>query len=473
MSRLARIFVALIFAAWLATPLVLIAFGAESRFAALEKRRPAKPPELSAAAILDSGFYADLADYFSDRVPLRARAVTADSWIELNVFGDSPNPEVLLGAGGWLFSRESTLSACGKKASPLEVVTNVRRLDRILGASGRRFIFLVAPNKEAIYPEYLGPAASLAQCARDFRQELRPRLEQATLAAYIDLWQALESLKERSDRDIYWPHDTHWTPEAALEVTRRLVERLDPRLWEESQVVVRPGGSHRGDLSDMLGLPVRKPAVAHRINRGVEVKSRGGQFRRTSVNGEAFPGRVAIIDDSFGRTYRESLAQFLGAATWINSRNSISKRYRAAMAREIAGADVVILELVERSLATYLVSFWRDLHVRLVGDLLVDLPAVELDLGRVLKSAQPSRVDLDLPAAAPGVVRYLVADLEAQGRRPSLLARLPGERWHNVRSVELSAETESRRFGAQIPIGARVAIRWGAVRAAWLVDIPG
>ena len=481
MNRPSRILVTSAFAAWLATPLVLIALGTDSRFAALEKRRPAKLPELSAGAILEPGLYAGLADYFADRVPLRAKAVAADSWIDLHVFGDSPNTDVLLGAGDWLFSRESMMPVCGETTSPPEVVAQVRKLDRILRASGRRFIFLVAPNKEAVYPEHLGPAASLAGCARDFRRQLRPLLGQAELTGYVDLWQALERLKQRAERDIYWPHDTHWTPEAALEVTRRIVERLDPALWDESQVIIRPGGSHRGDLADMLGLPARRPAIAHRVERGVEVTSRGGRFLRTSTKGAAFPERVTVIDDSFGRTYREALSQFLSTGTWINARSSTNPGYRAAMAGQIAGADVVILEIVERALAEFLGGYWQDLPSRLVGEMLSDLPAVELDLRRVLKGVPPSRIDLDLPAAAPGIARYLIVDLETVDRRPSLLARLPprtalrlpGQRWQNVRAVELSAQAGRRRFSAEIPPGARIAVRWGVVRAAWLVDVQG
>ncbi len=474
MSRLSKIFVTLTFAAWLATPLALIAFGAGSGFANLERRRPAKLPEFATAAILDSRLYAGLADYFADRVPLRVRAVAADSWLDLNLFGDSPSRKVVLGADGWLFSRESMMAACKDRVSARKVVATIRGIDRVLRASGRRFIFLVAPNKAAVYPEYLGSATSLAGCSRAFRQQLRSRLRQAEIPDSIDLWQALESLKGRTDREIYFPHDTHWTADAALEATRRIVERLAPALWDESRVVTTFGRRHRGDLSNMIGLPTWDATVAHKIARGVKVKFiQRSQFDRRSASGDVLQERVLLIDDSFGRMYRHSLSQFLGDGTWIHWGSFISPRHRASMMGQLARAEVVVLEVVERLLAGLSGHSWQDIPVRLADELSAELPAAELDLGLVVAQAQPSRVVLDLPPAAPGVVRYLIVDLEGSDRRPRVVAKIPGRRWRQVRSVDLSTGAAGRRFGAEIPPGVTtVAIRWAAVRAARLVDLP-
>ena len=473
-SRLSRTFIASAFAAWLAAPLVMIALGAGSGFANLERRRPAKLPELPAGAILDSRFYAQLGDYFGDRVPLRVQAVAADSWIDLNLFGDSPSSQVVLGADGWLFSRQSLMAACGNPPSPQKVVATIRGIDRILRASGRRFIFLVAPNKEAIYPEYLGPAQSLAGCSRAFRQELRSQLQQAALPDAIDLWQALDSLKQRLDREVYFPHDTHWTADAALEATRRIVERLDPALWDDRRVVTTSGRRHRGDLANLIGRPTWEPTIAHTIARDVQVQLlQRGRFRRLSASGDVFSKRVLVIDDSFGRTYRESLSRFLGDSTWIHWREHISPRQRAQVAAELARAEVVVFEIVERLLADLAGKSWQDLPVRLVAELSGELPATELDLGSVVSMAQPSRVDIDLPPAAPGIVRYLIVDLEVPGRQPSVVVRLTGRRWRHVRVVDLSTEAEGRRLAAEIPPAATtLAIRWADVRGARLIDLP-
>ncbi len=494
MRRLAKIFVASAFSAWLAAPLVLMSFGAGSGFAALEKRRPAEPPRVSAGAIFDRSFYSRLADFFGDRLPLRVEAVAADAWIDLNVFGDSPSSEVLLGAEGWLFSRASLTARCSDEASPREVVATIRKIDKVLRASGRRFLLVVAPNKEAIYPEYLGESSGLAECARDFRRELRSRLEQAELAEDLDLWQTLVSLKQRVTREIYWPHDTHWTSESALEVTRRIVERLDPDLWDEAEVVISPQSDHRGDLADLIGLPAWDPAVSHEVDREVEiriVKRKRGRFTRWSATGETFPQPVLIIMDSFGKMAQGNLSQFLADSTWVAWPN-LPARGMTSVLRQFSRAEVIIIESVERALSRRFGVRGKDFPIHLVDHLINDLPAIQLDFelargrgyrlerhGRlerpgIVPEAGPTRVIFDLPLRARDADRYVIVDAEASESLVVVAAKRRGQPWRELVAHQLRSVAGRQRLGVEIPPDAElVSIQPGSatLQAAWLVDL--
>lgn len=492
MRRLSKILLAVAFFAWLAMPLLLLATGWRSAFAALEKRPSAEFPELAFDKLLARELYSGLSAVWGDRMPLREELVAVDSWIDLEVFGDSPSPDVLIGADGWLFSRPSILSPCRVRGSPRQVVATISKIDRIFRASGRRFLLVVAPNKEAIYPEYLGKAAGLAQCARDYRRELRSRLDQARLASNLDLWTALERLKPHARREIYWPHDTHWTEESGLEVTRQIVQWLDPELWDENDVVIEEEeGLRRGDLANMIGLPVMDPAVRIAIDRGVRVKTlkrQGGGFQRLSARGNAVdPRRVLVVIDSFGRLIQAKLSHYLAESRWIAWRR-LSVRGPSSAVRHFDRAEVVIIQTVERSLHGRFTGRGKDFPVHLAGQLLDELPATRLELALARGSGfqlEPpglvprrgsARVLFDLPDPVVESDRYLFLDpTGGSALLPRVEARTRGRPWRQLVPHELGPVDGVRRVGIELPRHAQVvAIRPGAatLSAVHLLDVP-
>ena len=489
MSRFSQALVASAFAAWLATPLILLLLGHTSDFAELEKRPAAESPKLTAAALFDSRFYAGLTATFADRIPLRVEAVAADAWIDMQLFGDSPSPGVLLGKEGWLFSRDSIMARCDDDVTPREVVASLRQIDRIFRASGRRFLLLIAPNKEAIYPEYLGSAEGLTACTRNFRREVRSLLEGAGIAEYIDLWEVLESLKARTDGEVYWPHDTHWTSESALEATRQIVERLAPDLWDESEMVISPARGHRGDLADVIGLPTWDYTRSHDVDRAgrvATVKRHRGRFTRLAAPGEAFPQPVLVVLDSFGRMIQGNLAQFLADSTWI-AWPTLSSKASGSMIRQFSRAEVIIVQSVERALSARFGRRGKELAIHLAGHLLGELPATRLDFeqarGRgyqlqprgLVPEAGATRVIFDLPARASGVDRYVVVAFDRSEIHPVIEVKRRGQRWQDAGTLELKPMSGRQRVGVVIPPAAElVSIRriTTTMREVWLLDLP-
>ncbi len=414
MSRFGKHVLVAGFVAWIAIPLVLIGIGIQSGFSALEQRPATQLPRLSAGALVDPRLYSEVADAFADRVPLRAEALALDTWFDLNIFRDSPNPAVLMGTDGWLFHRQSVVGPRRPEAAQ-EAVSTLRKLSRILAASGRQLVLLVAPTKDAIYPEYLGPSEGLAQPGREARQRVRTLLQQAELPGYIDLWQALEELKATTDEAIYWRHDTHWTSKSVVEVSRQVVDLLDPTLWDETAIRVQHNQRYRGDLARMTGLPTWDHGTLYSVQREVQVEqanqqgSRGVQFSTTGSQAR-LRRRVLGVYDSFGEKWLEMLPQYFDDSTWI-AWSELPKERLRSIAAELASADVLVLETAERALIGRFSTRARGLSGHLVGQLLDELPVIDLVPLTQAASSKLAPIEISLRAAAVDVDRYFVAKL--------------------------------------------------------------
>ncbi len=446
------------FIAWLTIPLLLMMLGVESRFLELEKRSPASLPSNAVSRLADSLFYTEVAAAFRDRVPLRVPALGLDAWIDLEIFGDSPNPEVLIGSDGWLFDRQSVIGVCEKPIQPRRVVANFVEISRVLRASGRRFVVVVAPNKEAIYPERLGAAGPLAHCAQEWRQEIRALLSSADLPDYIDLWGAMEGLKARANEDIYWPHDTHWTSESAIEVSRLIVEQLRPGLWDDGVVRSRPHSSP-GDLASKIGLPTSIERTLYEVERDVRVKivaRKKGRLRRLSTVGKnqrRFKPNVLSIYDSFGLRYLGMLPQFLRRSTWVSWRGLPNGKLTSII-DEFVRANVVVLESVERSLASRFSGSARNVPAHLIAALLDELPRTAL-----APSALPDGA-FDLPPAGTDSSRYVVFDIgplvdEATALRIRAAAQDSDGTWGHVAIHVVKSPQGERRVVVRLSATAR------------------
>jgi hypothetical protein len=73
---------------------------------------------------------------------------------------------VHIGIHGWLYPEESSVDrldpAIARQAGR-RLLLNLHAAEKMITATGRRFLFTVAPGKAAIYPEYVGSGAERRQ----------------------------------------------------------------------------------------------------------------------------------------------------------------------------------------------------------------------------------------------------------------------------------------------------------------------
>ncbi|NOY53746.1 MAG: hypothetical protein GXP58_09020, partial [Deltaproteobacteria bacterium] len=123
---------------------------------------------------------------------------------------------------------------------------------------GSRYLFILAPNKQSVYPEYL-PSGIGERGGITRGDQLSKMLRRnGAAASFLDLRPLLRQAKKKYSR-LYLKTDTHWNQRGAFLAYRAVVEKLqgnhsEPVLLDESALRIRRGPSKRGDLAEMMGV---------------------------------------------------------------------------------------------------------------------------------------------------------------------------------------------------------------------------
>jgi alginate O-acetyltransferase complex protein AlgJ len=352
---------------------------------AFENRKFAEAPKLSQRwnAFQQTGAF------LTDRMPLRAQAVRANTRIWQDVFGATPRygsqsslagdqalpfapagdgqpadqqpgqpgqpveltaeqkaAQVLPGKDGWLYVAEEQRRSC---APYLPFGDAFDRWDALLDqirAKGKRAILVIPPDKSSIYPEHLDDVPD-GDCAARGKAELAALLERAGgRAGILELRRELLRRKRTAGDDLYTRKDSHWTTLGSLALVDAVLDRLGDGVVRRRDEVVNPGrAEYTGDLTLLLGAS-EKDTYAQRA-----IRRRDGAPR--------ILGRTLVVGDSYFNAPNEQLAPYLEDflfLSWVD--NPIPQ-----IAAEIEAADTVILETVEREFT------WRAADFALVPPL--------------------------------------------------------------------------------------------------------
>jgi hypothetical protein len=240
-----------------------------------------------------------------DRMPLRAQAVDLHGRIAVEVFKDSPNPDVSIGKRGWLYYGP-TLRPCRDGVPLSDPAATAQIIALSLRASGRR-VMLTEPAAKLFIHTKDAPTIDKAQqrCARRLQDAVSRML--AKTPGGLDLDTPLRAL-ERKGVNTFLRSDTHWAAPGRYEFVRRVLDFAQPGL--SRKVGLHIGGSvqRAGDLGRFIGYdrtdkdqlvlarrPPAKPLRAGRIalvgdsqlERGMLVADDGNP----SVHDVALPGQ--------------------------------------------------------------------------------------------------------------------------------------------------------------------------------------
>ncbi len=205
--------------------------------------------------------------YYNDFFGFREDLISWNNRIIVTIFGRPPSSLVILGKYPWLFygGEEVYYRSPLFKPEELEKLKNVlvQRRDW-LAAQGIQYIFLVAPNKQSIYPEYL-PDSIRYLPARSRLDQLMDYLKQNSDLEIVDLRD--EFRKAKASHQIYEKTDTHWNQIGAFYAYRAIMKRVARKFpsvkpLELSDFSVTAINQLGGDLARMLKLqPVYREDV--------------------------------------------------------------------------------------------------------------------------------------------------------------------------------------------------------------------
>jgi hypothetical protein len=263
-------------------------------------------------------------------------------------------PSVIEGRNGWLYLGADVSGACLPSRSLDDTLDSLRRMRGVVESSGRQFVLVVAPDKTTMVPEHL-PAEYLGrECSSRARGEFWRRV--VAEAGAIDLRPALAEIARRKASPVYYPADTHWSPEGGLAMTYAVADRITSGITQSWQIA--PAGSipWPDDISPLLGRSGKRAIPTYSLApAGLPDRTRPiiSDFR-VPLHLSSAPAAGTV--DRPVRMIADSFTQFAScylAATFTNI-TVVHLDTAAAVPRSagelLAGGEVVVLEVAERNL---------------------------------------------------------------------------------------------------------------------------
>jgi len=351
-----------IFLAMIFLPPVAALLGIGPATSLTEKRAPIVRPPLTLDLPGLTFFHRNFEAYWNDTFGFRSTLVRgynrASMWL-----GVSPSAKVVVGTDGWLFVGEEYSAVEYYRATrpftPEQLVWWQRLLEGRhdwLAQHGIRYLLIVAPDKQSIYPEYMPAALNRVGTATRLDQ-LVAHLEQHSDLQLLDLRGVLREAKAHERP--YERLDSHWNDLGAWIAYAEIAKRLG--VWFPHMQPVPLSDFERtwpagqgNDLAMLLSLsdvmPGERLTLVPRVPRRARLIPTDGTLPPGSVamlvteTGDPALPRAVMFHDSFAQTLWPFLSEHFAhiAYSWqYNFDPGLIGREKP---------DVVLDEMVDRVL---------------------------------------------------------------------------------------------------------------------------
>ena len=331
------------FLAVLAVPGLATLAGVDAGLTRGENRTLAAAPDLALSWPAMLRFPAAFTTWFQDHFAFRGRLVQWQAAFRLLVLQVSPSPTVIRGKDGWLFYADDGALDDHLNAVPLtdaelaRWTTTLQHTYDALHARGIAYLFVIAPDKHAVYPEFL-PDGLHRRPGPSRADQLVAHLRAHSTVPVLDLRPAL--LDAAREARIYHRTDSHWNDLGARVASQQILGRLHeltggrlPALAPPpaSAFYRRDGRAPGKDLARMLGLETwlgeDDPRLRARDARARVVEPQdhgsGGDVsgydlgRLATAVAQADLPRAVIYRDSFGSALVPFLSEHFSRALFL------------------------------------------------------------------------------------------------------------------------------------------------------------
>lgn len=350
------------FLCFILIPAILMFLSPPATVSTVEKRSLAKFPTLNGQPIEE--YFLDLESYINDHFGLREQFIFWNSYIEMVWLRQSPNPEVLVGVDNWLFLNLDDMLHDFQGLVAFDDEELVRWQTALEGRRdwfaerGIQYFFVVAPEKQTIYPEYMPPQYVRTGTTR--LDQLIAHMEANSDLRVIDLRETLWEAKDEGQ--LYYNYDTHWNHLGAYYGYRSLAEQLTGAIPPSEIFSLEDMEEVRGNIEDELGSMAGLPGVFsyQRINYRPQmpctsrIEYAGPIPDALLENPRHFQcperaHRAIIVHDSFFAALIQSMAQHFGETHYFFGTLSEMRNFEEVL--DYIQPDFVIEEIVERKLS--------------------------------------------------------------------------------------------------------------------------
>ena len=292
----------------------------------------------------NTNILSDTSDWLTDRFFGRQWLISMNNFLTGTLFGNSATDDVILGEDGWLYYASTLPDYTG--TAPMTdrelfmAANNLQLMADYCAENGRQFAFMIAPNKNSLYPEQMPNYGVSAETKNAQRlQETLAALD----VAYIDLF----TLFDRPET-LYFAHDSHWNSRGAA----LGADGINQAFGVQSNYFGDPFAEsivHQGDLYEML-----YPAFQDNERDPVY----GGQLVFEYTSGATKPDSITLLTQGQGSRsllcYRDSFGNLL--YPYLADSSSDARFSRSTSYDLTQPGDHVLIELVERNLS-YLYTY--------------------------------------------------------------------------------------------------------------------
>lgn len=197
-----------------------------------------KEPSLNENRVLNSkppftfskNYSKGFTNYFNDRFGLRNYFIIADRYFRYKFFNISTNSAVSIGKDHWLFYTPDTQYIDSVNGQPfsqddlIQIKNNLLDIQTAFQKQNIKFYFLVAPNKQSIYPEFLP----------NHMKKVHPDSRLDQIDNFLKNYPQINFINPKSDllvaknqNQIYLKYDTHWNQLGAFVAYQKLFKKIN------------------------------------------------------------------------------------------------------------------------------------------------------------------------------------------------------------------------------------------------------
>jgi hypothetical protein len=325
MQRVEELALIIFFLAALTLPVLGLALHIDLARAHKENRVLAPFPPLSLNRHVVGSFPEKFRAYFEDHFGFRNTLIGWQAIVRVKWLGVSSSKQVILGRDGWLFQPpydNSLDSYRGPRPFTPEQLAQWQRVLETrrnwLAERGIRYLFVIAPEKHTVYPEYVPDAFRRMQQVSRLDQLVRYMKERSDVEI-LDLRQALFEAKSRER--LYHRTDSHWNEYGAFVGYQRITSELrkfSPQIrpLAESDFELVREQSNEMDLAAQLGLDdvlteenlrlrPRRPSLEFRLNPDIKYvvsEDKQNGLPRLVMFRDSFSNNlIPFLDQNFSR----------------------------------------------------------------------------------------------------------------------------------------------------------------------------
>lgn len=346
--------------AWLLVLLCLPAISAlaGNRTTNLEGAVPPTLPKFTPSRAFDTTYYNEVNGWLAFHDPLRDEAIGLNGRIDLNIFHESPHPEVTYGRDGWVYTvGDSILAAC-KPGSPTPAATRVKatQIEELAASAGIPFFLSITPDKSYVESDHFPTGRFDWDCIKRYNEQMRAEFEADRPDWILDNWAVVDSVVKR-EGSAFFKTDSHLAPPARIATAKALIDTIQPGLWDDS-VVSDLGVLTRGtDLTRLMGLPATEQVQSYTVKRpgvtvspkvpivGTDRATKPAQFGVYRASGApVIPGKTVLVHDSQYEMTAGELTPWFESLEFVQWTTILSK----GAVKALAGADRIIVQTVQR-----------------------------------------------------------------------------------------------------------------------------